>query len=414
MDSLRTTNITGETLRVLAGNYNDPVFGTAQSQAYMQFGPTSLTTVLPTTAIYDSVVLQLRYDFYSYGSQGETPQTYAVHEILDTLFTTKNYYSNSTVSLSRSPLGSATVNVNQEFFKSEFDDSNADSVLTLRVKLSNGFGQRLYDAIDVEDENYTNFEQFKNIFKGLAVLPTNCDKVTGFNLTDLNSVLTLYYHDGDQKKTVLFSLAKGVTFSQITPNRASTELSGLDQYYTEFNSGFNGYVQAGTSVVTKLDFSKFYEYTDTIPNLVINSAELVITDSEQSSVFYKPRSLALTLLRTNNRYKIYVEDPDNPEAPDPDYANLNGVVTLGDELKFFVSFDQGGILNLNYNSTDNTYIGYPTLFFQRLFDLKDSRYPYIALRPADPQPGKSLNRLVFPKDRIKLKLYYTRPTLSEN
>jgi hypothetical protein len=337
-----------------------------------------------------------------------------VHEVLDTLFVTNNYYSNSNVSLSRSPLGSKTFNVNQEFFKSEFDDSDKDSVLTLRVKLSDGFGQRLYDAIDVEDENYTNFDQFKNIFKGLAVLPTNCDKVTGFNLTDLNSVLTLYYHDGDDKKTVTFSLAKGVTFSQITPNRSSSELAGLDQFYTEFNSGFNSYVQSGTSVVTKLDFTKFYEYTDTIPNLVINSAELVLTDSEPSSVYYKPNSLALALLRTNNQYKVYVEDPDNEDVPDPDYANLLGVVTLADELKFFVSLDQTGILNLNYNNTNNTYIAYPTLFFQRLFDLKNVRYPYIALRPSDPQPGKSLNRLVFPKDRIKLKLYYTRPTLSEN
>lgn len=414
MDSLRTTNITGETLRILAGDYNDPVFGSAPTQAFMQFGPTSLTTVIAPNAVYDSVVLQLRYDFYSYGSQGETPQTYSVHEILDTLFTTENYYSNTNISISRSPLGSATVNVNQEFFKSEFDDTDKDSVLTLRVKLSDGFGQRLYDAIDVEDENYTNFDQFKNIFKGLALLPTNCDKVTGFNHTDLSSALTLYYHDGDDKKTVTFSLAKGVTFSKITPNRSSSELAGLDQYHTEFNSGINTYVQSGTSVVTKLDFSKFYEYTDTIPNLVINSAELVITDSEQSSIFYKPKSLALALLRTNNRYKVYVEDADNPEVPDPDYANLNGVVTLGDELKFFVALDQTGILNLNYNSSDNTYIGYPTLFFQRLFDLKDPRYPYIALRTSDPQPGKSLNRLVFPKDRIKLKLYYTRPTLSDN
>lgn len=409
MDSLRTTNLTGETLRILSGGYNDPVFGNSQAQAFMQFKPVSVSTVLAPTAIYDSIVLRLRYDFYSYGTTGETVQTYAVHEVLDTLFTNKNYYFNSSVSIGRSALGYATKVVNQEFFKSEFDDTNADSLITIRVKLSDGFGQRLFEAIDAEDENYTNFNLFKNIFKGLAVIPSNCDKIVGFNHTDLNSVLTLYYHEEDVKKTVSFSFSQGVTFSKITTDRSTSELAGLDQYYTEFKPASSAYIQAGSSVVTKLDFSKFYEYTDTIPNLVINSAELVITDAEQTSGLYVPNNLALTLLRNSNRYKSFENKQDTI-----DYINLNGVVTLGDELKFFVGLDQGGILNMNYNSTNRTYIGYPTLYFQRLFDVKSVRYPYAALRPSDPQPGKSVNRVFFPKDRIKLRLYYTRANIDAN
>jgi hypothetical protein len=414
MDSLRTTNLQGESLRILAGNYNDPVFGSAQAQAFMQYRPTTTNTLINSGAIYDSIVLRLRYDFYSYGSQGETPQTYAVHEVLDTLFSDKNYYSNSVVSISRSPLGTGTAAVNQEFFKSEFDDTDADSVITLKVKLSNTFGQRLFDAVDREDENYTNFDLFKNVFKGLAVLPVNCDKVTGFNHTDLNSVLTLYYHEGDDKKTITYSLSQGVTFSKIIPDRTASEISGLDQFYTEYTPASKAYIQSGTSVITKMDFSKFYEYTDTIPNLVINSAEIVVSGVEQSSQFYLPKTLSLTLLRNNNRYKTYVEDPENLQTPDPDYVKLNGVVVLADELKFLLALDQGGVMNMGYNSSGNSYNSFPTLFFQRLFDVKDARYPYIALRASDPQPGKSVTRFVIPKDGVKLKLYYTRPTRSDN
>jgi hypothetical protein len=78
-----------------------------------------------------------------------------------------------------------------------------------------------------------------------------------------------------------------------------------------------------------------------------------------------------------------------------------------------VAPDQDQFFSMSYSSTKNLYSGFPTLFVQKLFDLKSTQYPYWALRPYDPQPGKSVNRLVFPKDKIKLKIYYTRSTLDK-
>ena len=63
---------------------------------------------------------------------------------------------------------------------------------------------------------------------------------------------------------------------------------------------------------------------------------------------------------------------------------------------------------------NNTYKTYPTLFFQRLFNLKQNQYPYWAFLPSTPPAGKAVNRTVFQKDNIKLKIYYTRSTLTEN
>ena len=48
---------------------------------------------------------------------------------------------------------------------------------------------------DPEDVNYTDFELFKAAFKGLTIIPKQSDKIIGFNPADLNSLLTLYYHD---------------------------------------------------------------------------------------------------------------------------------------------------------------------------------------------------------------------------
>jgi hypothetical protein len=408
MDSLRTTNLTGETARLLAGQYSDPVFGTVSAQSFFQFRPTIVSTVIPPTAEYDSLVLQLRFDFYSYGSGGETPQTFMVHEITEELFATDNYYSTSTIDIGRVALGTTTVPVNQEYFKKEFDDTDADSTVTIRIKLSNGFGQRLFEAINPEDVGYTDFNQFKSNFKGLAILPSNqSDKIVGFNHTDVNSFMTLYYHEGDQKKTINFGLSSGVTFSKVIADRSGTELAGLDNFFTEYH-GPKAYLQAGTSIVSRMDFSKYFEYIDTIPNIIINSAELEIANVELSSTLPPPKSLAITLLRPNNRYKSFRVKQDTT-----DYLAFKNTLTLGDELKFFVAQDQGGIITFNYNASKNAYTGFPTLFFQRLFELKNTPYPFMALRPSDPQPGKSVNRLVFPKDGIKLKLYYTRPNIQE-
>lgn len=410
MDSLRTTNLKGETSRLLAGNYVDPVFGSTQAQALMQYRSSNISTVIPASAVYDSVVLQIAFDFYSYGSIGETAQTFNVHEVTTELNLPQGYFFNSDVSVGPVPIGTSTVKVNHDFFKKEFEDTDADSVFTTRIKLSDGFGQRLYEAVDPEDVNYTDFELFKGAFKGLAILPEQSDKIVGLNPSDLNSSLILYYHDGDSKKTLSFVFSQGVTFSKILTDRSSTELSGLDQFHTDFDPGLKRYLQGGTSIITKLDFSKFYEYMDTVSNIIINSAEIEISGIETSPNFKNPRGLSVSMLRLNNRFKTFTNAQDTV-----DFINFNGTLTLGDELKFFIAKDegQGQIFSLNYSSTNSRYSGFPTLFFQRLFDLKTIQYPHWALRPSDPQPGKSVDRLVFPKDKIKLKIYYTRSTLDK-
>lgn len=407
MDSLRTTNLSGETSRLLAGSYIDPVFGSTQAQALMHFTSSNITTPIPATAIYDSIVFQMRFDFYSYGSTGETAQTFAVHEITEELDLKSDYFFNSDVDVAPNELGVATVNVNYEVFKEEFEKATIDSVLTLKVKLSNSFGQRLFDAVDPEDVNYTDFELFKAAFKGLAIIPQQSDKIVGFKPSDLNSSLILYYHNGDTKSTLSFIFSQGVNFSKFISDRSSTELSGLSQFHTDFDPGLKRYVQGGTSIVTKMDFSKYYEYIDTIPNMMINSAELEISEVETSSTLKAPKSLTVSMLRSNNRFKTIKTEQDSI-----DYINFNGKVTIAEQLKFFIAKDEGSTFSMDYSSTNNTYNGFPTLFFQQLFKLKsEEQYPFWTLRPGDPQPGKSVDRLVFPKDKLKLKIYYTRSTL---
>jgi hypothetical protein len=413
IDSLRTMNLglTGETNRLLLGSYSDPDFGTVRAESYAQIASTNVTTVIPDGSIFDSLVLQLNYDFYTYGSIGETVQEFKIHEITEEIDNNKSYFSTSTVAYDPDLLGTQTSAINAEFFNKEFEDTDKDSVISVRIKLDHRYGQRLFAAVDPEDENYTNFLLFKKVFKGLAIIPGFSDKIVGIATANSNTALTLYYHFGDTPLTLKFSISFGINFSKITPDRSSTELAGLNQFFTDFSPVSNRYIQSGTALVTKLDFSKYYEYIDTLSNIIINSAELSIDNVNPEGDFKNPSSLALGLLTDNNRFKALKTKQDSI-----DYISFGGVVIIGAQgnpnlpFSLFAGNDQGSLLSLPYSKTNNSYgIVYPTLLFQNLFDQKEKTYPYWALMPVNQAFSKSVNRVIFPKDNIKLKLYYTLP-----
>lgn len=408
MDSLSTANYSDQSARVLVGSYNDPVFGLTQAQAIMQYRIDDLNTKIPSSAIFDSVILKMRVDFYCYGTGGSSSQTLGVYELADTLSSRRDYFFNTITPISPTPLGSTSHMVNRVFYTQEFNDTDKDSTITVDVKLSNDFGKRLFSAIDPEDINFTDYDKFKVAFKGLAIVPTQSDKIIGLKPFDIiregivpTSFLTLYYHDGADKKTVSFTFLR-VTYSRIFSDRSASELSGLTKFHTDFDPGLKCYIQSGTSVITKLDFSKFYEYTDTIPTMIINSAELEISNVETSDEFTIPKNLAISMLKPNNRYGSHSRN-DTTE-----YITFNQTITLADQ---FIATDDRQLFTLNYTATPNTYNGFPTFFFQRLSELREKKYPYWALRSVNPSPGKSVDRLVFPKDKIKLKIYYTQPIL---
>ena len=410
MDSLGTSSFlspSSESSRLLFGKYVDPVFGSIEAKAFAQFRPITYP-VLSTIAEYDSVYLQMRYDFYSYGTPGETTQTVSLYEITQILNFDDSYSFNTPVTISRIPLATADLRVNADYFKEEIANTSSDSVLTAKFRLADTFGQRLFDSIDPEDTLFTNLNYFTQQFKGLAVVPQQSDKVVGINNFDAKTVITLYYHEEDVVKTVLFSLANLIAFSQINSNRSGTELDGLNTFYSDFSGTNNRHIQNGTSIVTKLDFSKFYEYMDTIPRIIINSAELSLNDVGSSTEFAVPQNLSMAMLRMNNRYRTVSSRQDTV-----DIIPVAGAVLISNG-SVLASNNAGGVFVLPYSSDDQTYLGYPTIFFQRLFNVKESKYPNWALTPVNPPAGKAVNRTVFPKDNIKLKIYYTRPLLNEN
>lgn len=414
LDSVRSMNYSSlETTRLLVGSYSDPFLGEVQAKAFAQYRPSDITSFIASGSVFDSAILQLRFDFYNYGASSVTDFDLSIHEIIDTLSLSNLYFSKSAASYNPTPIGTVETTIDQVLFDKELGDADADTLLVARIKLAQNFGQRLFDSIDPEDEKFSNFNLFKNRFKGLAIIPTVSQTIVGISNSS-NTFLTVYYHTGETKSTRTFVLSSGVSYSNITSDRSATELSGLTNYHEEFFPATNRYIQSGVGIATKLDFNGFYDLIDEYPNVIINSAELSIENVADPGNL-ELATPGLVMLDENNKFKKIITKQDTT-----DYLAFENKVIIGTlissdaQVAPYAISDVTSLLGLSYSADDDKFISFPTLFFQQLYALREKRYPYWALTAINPTSTKTVNRVVFNKDNIKLKVYYTRPNDPEN
>ena len=431
VDSVRTSNLydpnnqSSESIRLLAGRYTDDQLGVVNSTAVTQFFTTSRSK-LTETAELDYVTLQLRFDFYVYGNQTPTPQTISIHELQkDLKGDSINYYFNKSTTLyDPAPLGSTTFTIIPEDFKKYVTDRK-DTTISVIVPLDPAFGQRIFDsalkyrgATTVEDSTFVKYSEFIKEFKGIAIVPEDGDKILGFNPAAGASMITLHYHDAETDSLTLnlaFEFTPG--YNAITSDRSSSELAGLTQYSQPFSPpSTKRYIQAGTGILTRLDFQGFYDFVDADSNtsVVINSAELNLGPAAESSTFDPVNVLTLLAVK-NEGYlrKVAVKDID-PAQYAADSASVSGYGgRMGITNSFFSPLDaDGNVFGITRQEDNDDYNGFLTLFVQEFFkrQVQKDRFRYFALYPSSPQAGKSVNRLIFDAGNIKLRIYYTRPT----
>jgi Domain of unknown function (DUF4270) len=435
-DSLRTSNFSyyKEVNRLLVGNYADDVFGNISASAVTQFFTTTSAKV-GSTAVFDSVTLQLQFDLYNYGAAAATPQTISIYELDKELKfdSIQNYFSKTSVPYSLM-LGTKTFSINpSDFNKFAASAADKDTVITIKLPLENSFGQRLFNsayqyATVATDTTYITYSKFVKEFKGIVIRPESNDKIVGFNPLAAASRITLHYHETDKDSlSINLGFGTAVGFNQIKSDRSGTDLNGLNQYYQEsLQSSDNRYIQSGVGILTKLDFSKFYEFADTVPNIVINSAEIVI-EGVQASSYAPPAILSLRVLNDNNRMRKFSTTRPQDAA---DFVAHNGYLRYDfavsqstaaiaeNDSVFYAQGDRNAYLP--YSSSTNSYRSVMSLFFQQLTlkNDKKTRFKSFVLYPAAQDPSvpaaqnasKAVNRAIFPKDKIKLKIFYTKPT----
>jgi hypothetical protein len=252
---------------LLVGSYADEYFGEVSSTSYFQLSIPANENI-DEDAIFDSLTLVLNYNGLSYGDTTKE-RTISVHEVLDEIKETDDVYiyNTSKFKTDETPLGSLKFT----------PEPNKDDMLEIR--LDDEWGKTLMQMMKDEADEISTADEFLDYFKGIALVPGNEDaSLLGFESVDSLINMVLYTHLIGQTRTETrykFPMYSSTScFNNIESDRTGTSIENLSTQKINIPSsetGYKSYIQAGTAIVTRLDFTGLD----------------IITQIESSNVFYK-------------------------------------------------------------------------------------------------------------------------------
>ncbi len=244
--------VSSESSRILVGKYIDPIFGTVSTSSYMGMVPSSFT--IDSEAEYDSIALYLKLDKYYYN---DTLRTNTIHikQLAKTLKPDEGSYFYNTAEA--------------EYYE---DDLGAMSYAprpldsdTLEIKISDELGLDFFEKF--QEKLITNTDQFKDYFKGLALLPGEDDdgSIIGFSKETRASFMRLYFSSSEESERVQSYIDINLDqssspvpfFNQIIAENPIEPLQVLTD--TEVNLGSMdadnlSFIQAGVGMTTRIEF----------------------------------------------------------------------------------------------------------------------------------------------------------------
>jgi hypothetical protein len=447
-DSISSTINDSE--RLLCGEANDNNFGITVAESYIQLSPLSFQS--PKIDLTDksnfkviSLSLNLLLDYYIYGDSSSATINYDLYEIEQAAnyINNKQYYTTSEVSSKVSSIASATfafdktkfVESSKKFFDSDAANNKTDTIQFSLPIDQNEYGDLLLDTAMAKGVYWTNPNTkawelnrsrtdsvFRRMFPGFMLRATNAaGRILGFQSTNSFMTLEYSYEKGGSTKTGFYFYAiRFPSFSKIDYNRASTSINALNSSgkYQDFNAPDDFcYLQSGSGLFAKLDFSGVRQYFDANPDTLIdvslNGAEIFV-DGEPAlnrQHIQLPKGLVFRVLKQNNRF---FESPIINSSYDVSLANAYYCYPGRQYLDALSDNITEGAVTLKYSKepTTNrqTYNGWVTNFISNFLEIPKgyNDFNYMALLPADSKYGYSLHGLSFPKDKVKLRVYYTK------
>jgi hypothetical protein len=329
----------------LVGNYNDPYVGNTTASTFFQPGlPTlseDVTTLLPKSAVYDSLQLIMHPSGYYYGDTTK-PFSISVYELAEQPDFTYNNLLYNTSNFSVKPTALAT-------WSKTISPARRDSI---KIRLPDAKGQDLYTKLQTQASQVTNATAFLDFFRGLNIRPSNTNggAVYGFNLNDSSVRMRLHYHitiPYKVDKTIDFIITRSnYQFNRIITNRTGTPLAPASSGQHEFfpnNTTPYAMTQGGTGVYLKVKFPS-------LRNLLKINEVVRLMDAK------------LVLKPVKGTYDYYINKLPNPlHLATTDAGNLVGntlVDTTGSFMYRSPVIDDLYGINTNYTFTVTSYINY--------------------------------------------------------
>ena len=374
--------------RLLTGFYSTPDFGQFKSTAYTSlylglrgFNPAEKEFV------FDSLVLSVKVD-YLYGNNFSGIKRIHVHELTEEIKLDSIYLTRNSTPYATDPVGTFAINL------SSFDSTRIDTVFTTR--LSDELGLRLFDKAYTDTLTYSSNMEFRKFFNGFAfVADESNDVLTGIYAESQSTFARMYIHNATDTSSFDYILrgynSKGDDISRyynnISLNRAGTPIEGINGFYTDFQTD-NGltYIQGSSGIFTKLNLKSYINFLDTVKNLVINRAELVVPVESYTDYLVPSASLAL-----------YLTDQDNRFIQTYDSANYKIIFKTIGQIPYVKE----------KNENKGAFVGDVTNYIQNIASGTSSD-TLLLLGPADLWNSViNVNQSISLKDKITLNIYYS-------
>jgi len=272
--------VTSKLRRLLVGGYQNAFTGTVTSMPYFEI-KNGTFTVSATDLVYDSLVMKMKYDGYFIGDTTKLI-SFNVKQIAQKLaLNTNGYlYNTSTFQLTDESLGEA------RFYP------HPRSTTDFNIRLSDKFGQVLFNDIINKNDTMQNITYFKEFFKGVALVANENQNQVAIGFSQDSVSLRVYYHEivspVEPKVKTYFSFPvdeSGIWFNQIIHNANGSLIETIGQNKNELQSSSTSnqtMVQAGNGIYTKIripgvDYLKGYG-----KNVVFISAQVKLTPLKDS------------------------------------------------------------------------------------------------------------------------------------
>lgn len=297
------------------GAFKDNLFGDVSAETFIEL----VLADENKAGVVDSVSAQLFLDYdYYYGDTTQS-QTINIREIKNSeeLKRSTIYYT------SKAPLQT----------ESTLLDSNLSFILKpvttkglQKIALTKSFGETLLTTIGTGKSVST----FSAAFKGIALTPKDdLGVVIGFNLSNNRSYIKVGFKNSSGKPDSIrfFLNTSGARYHRFIRNSStSSALSALQNSGDQVNTSGSVYVQSGVGIRSKVQFPTLSNLKNTLGNVVINRAELVIKPDQASLNGYPP-VLYLHLLKltsSGNVRKYYDGSSIRDDEVQRDLSDVRG------------------------------------------------------------------------------------------
>tara|TARA_Y100000996_G_scaffold170274_1_gene132356 strand:- start:3130 stop:4485 length:1356 start_codon:yes stop_codon:yes gene_type:complete len=403
---LNTSNIYLDSVRtdegdVYFGKYSNSIFGDVNAIAYTQFsfqkgdevqpipGQIAENYYLPNeSSKLDSAVLYLKFSKV-YGAPTFNEQEITISQIQDTLFSSALYTSSRYVEINSA--------IGQIGF-TRFKTNNTDTFLT--VPISDFYGKFLLNRIIDDVQTVELIDQTR----GIAFVPgENNSQLVSFDLDHEDSKLVVFFNNpeegnayspADDSLQYIFRFNSPLTkkYSYYDIDRSSSDLSSIDGINTneKFNIQNKIYWQSATGIYPVINLDNFHSFLDTASNIVLNKVEIITGPIDNINSFIPPSKSLYYILKNNRLNPVGIIS--NPEEN----------VVMKDNA--YYSDESDPAEHIFDSIVSFSYRGESTVFFQELALNNISADELISF----PELPNSFDNLVIDKDKIYLKVYYTK------